>query len=139
LMIWTISLFALPLTLMLFKFSRLCNLPDPYQSPKFRPMIRSSPVLLQSIHLTQLHQANSLAPTTTSTLPRIKFVVPGLDHDAVETFGPYPVEILLNGQVISRILEDQQMLRLNCLGDFFPQITISEPSVPVATLLPRVL
>jgi hypothetical protein len=71
--LWTISLFAQ--ALMLFKFSRRCNLPEPYQFPKFRLVITSSPVLFPSIHLTQLYQANSLAPTTTSTLPRIKFVV----------------------------------------------------------------
>jgi hypothetical protein len=32
-MIQTISLFAQPLTVMLLKFSRQCNLPDPCQSP----------------------------------------------------------------------------------------------------------
>jgi hypothetical protein len=48
---------------------------SPYQSPKIRLMIPSSPVLLLSSHLTQLYQTNSLAPMTTSTLPRIKFVV----------------------------------------------------------------
>jgi hypothetical protein len=37
------------------------------------------------------------------------------------------------------ILEDQQMLRCHCLADFFLHITISGPSVPVATLLRRVL
>jgi hypothetical protein len=74
-MIWTISLFAQPLILMLFKFSRRCNLPDRDQSPKFRLVMTSSPVLLPSIHLTQLYQTNSLAPTTASTLPRIKFVL----------------------------------------------------------------
>jgi hypothetical protein len=62
------------LTLMLFKFSRRYNLPDTYQSPKFRSVITSSPVLLPSIHLMQLYQTNSLSPTTTSTFPRIKFV-----------------------------------------------------------------
>jgi hypothetical protein len=65
--------------------------------------------------------------------------VPSLDHDAVETFDPYPAEISLNVQIMSRILENQQVLRFNCLGDFFPQITISEPFVPVAALLRRVL
>jgi hypothetical protein len=40
---------------------------------------------------------------------------------------------------MSRILEDQQVLRFNCLGDFFPQITISGPSVPVPLLLRSVL
>jgi hypothetical protein len=30
--------------------------------------------LLPAIYLTQLYQTNSLTPTTTSTLPRIKFV-----------------------------------------------------------------
>jgi hypothetical protein len=40
---------------------------------------------------------------------------------------------------MSRILEDQQVLRFNCPGDVFPQIIISGPSVPVATLLCRVL
>jgi magnesium-transporting ATPase (P-type) len=74
-MIWTISLFAHPLALMLFKFSRRCNLPDLYQSPNFRLVITLSPVLLLSIHLTQLYQTNSFAPTTTSTLPRVKFIV----------------------------------------------------------------
>jgi hypothetical protein len=62
---------------------------------------------------------------------------PGLDHAAVETFGPYLTEILLNVQIISRILEDQQVLPVHCLGDFFPQITISRLSAPVATLLHR--
>jgi hypothetical protein len=65
--------------------------------------------------------------------------VPGLDRDAVETFDPDRAEIPLNVQIMSRIPEDQQMLRFNCLGDFFPRITISGPSVPVATLLRRVL
>jgi hypothetical protein len=65
--------------------------------------------------------------------------VPSLDHGGTETFDPYRAEIPLNVQIMSRILEDQQMLRFNCLGDFFPQITISGPSVPVATLLRRVL
>jgi hypothetical protein len=65
--------------------------------------------------------------------------VPSLDHDAIETFDPDPAEIPLNVRIMSRILENQQMLRFNCLGDFFPQIAISGPSVPVATLLRRVL
>jgi hypothetical protein len=60
--------------------------------------------------------------------------VPSLDHDVVEAFDPYQAV-----QIISRILEDQQMLRFNCFGDFFPQVTISGPFVPVARLLPRVL
>jgi hypothetical protein len=33
--------------------------------------------------------------------------VPSLDHDAVETFDSHPAEILLNVQIMSRILEDQ--------------------------------
>jgi hypothetical protein len=64
--------------------------------------------------------------------------VPSFDHDAVETFDQYPAEIPLNVQIISRIFEDQQILRFNCLGDFFPYIAISGPSVPVATILCRV-
>jgi hypothetical protein len=64
---------------------------------------------------------------------------PSLDHDAVETFDPYLAEIPLNVQIMSRIPENQQVLRFNCLGDFFPIITISGPSVPVTTLLYRVL
>jgi hypothetical protein len=75
LVIWTISLFAQLLTLTLFKFPRRCNLPDPYRSPKFRLVMTSSPVFLPSIHLTQFDQTNSLGPKTTSTPPRIKFVV----------------------------------------------------------------
>jgi hypothetical protein len=65
--------------------------------------------------------------------------VPSLDHDAVERFDSHPGEIRLNVQIMSRILEDQQMLRPNRLEDFFPQITISGPSVPIATVLRRVL
>jgi hypothetical protein len=34
---------------------------------------------------------------------------------------------------MSQILGDQQVLQFNCLGDFFPQVTISGPIVPVAT------
>jgi hypothetical protein len=74
-MIWTVSLFAQPLTLMLFKSSRRCNLSDPCQFPKFRLVITPSLVLLPSIHLTQLYQESSLAPATTWTLPRVTFVV----------------------------------------------------------------
>jgi hypothetical protein len=33
--------------------------------------------------------------------------VPSLNHNAVETFDPYPAEIPLNVQIMSRILEDQ--------------------------------
>jgi hypothetical protein len=60
--------------MMLFEFSKRCNLPDPYQSPKIRLVITPSPVLPPSIHLIQLYQENSLVPTT-SRFPRIKFVV----------------------------------------------------------------
>jgi hypothetical protein len=65
--------------------------------------------------------------------------VPSLDYDAVRIFDPYTAEIPLNVQIMPRILEDQQVLRFNCLGDFFPQIIISGPSVPVATPLRGVL
>jgi hypothetical protein len=37
-------------------------------------------------------------------------LVPSLDHDAFETFDPYPAKILFNVQIMSRILEDQQVL-----------------------------
>jgi hypothetical protein len=47
----------------------------PYPSPKFRLVITSSLVWLPSIHMTQLYQTNSLAPTTTSMLTRIRLVV----------------------------------------------------------------
>jgi hypothetical protein len=60
---------------MLLKFSRRCAFPDPDQSPIFRLVITSSPVLPPSIHLTQHYQTNSLAPMITLTLERIKFVV----------------------------------------------------------------
>jgi hypothetical protein len=33
--------------------------------------------------------------------------VPSLDHDAVETFDPYPAEIPLNVKILSQIVEDQ--------------------------------
>jgi hypothetical protein len=36
--------------------------------------------------------------------------VPNLDHDAVEIFDPYQAAIHLNVQIMSWILEDQQML-----------------------------
>jgi hypothetical protein len=65
--------------------------------------------------------------------------VSSLDHDAVETFDPYPAEIPLNVQNMSRILEDQQMLQFNYLRDFFPQIIIFGHSVPATRLLRRVL
>jgi hypothetical protein len=65
--------------------------------------------------------------------------VPSFDHDAVETFDPYPTEIPLNVQIMPRILEDQQVFQINYLGDFFAQITMSGPSVPVVTLLCGVL
>jgi hypothetical protein len=40
---------------------------------------------------------------------------------------------------MSRVLEDQQVLRFNCLGDIILQSYISRPSVLIATLLRRVL
>jgi hypothetical protein len=46
----------------------------PWPIPQFRLVITSSPVLPASIHLMQLYQMNSLGPTTSSTLPKIKFV-----------------------------------------------------------------
>jgi hypothetical protein len=39
--------------------------------------------------------------------------VPSFGHDAVETFDPHPAEIPLNVQIMSRIHEDQQVLRFN--------------------------
>jgi hypothetical protein len=65
--------------------------------------------------------------------------VPSLDHDAVEMFDPCPDEILLNVQIMSRVLEDQEVLRFNCLGDILRQSYISGPSAFVAMLLCRVL
>jgi hypothetical protein len=65
--------------------------------------------------------------------------VTNLDHDAVETFDPFPAVIPLSVQIMSQIFQDQQVLRFNCLGDIILQIPISRPSVPVATLLCRVL
>jgi hypothetical protein len=65
--------------------------------------------------------------------------IPSLDHDTVEKFDPCPDEIPFNVQIMSWILEDQQMLRFNCLRDIAPQSDISGPSVPVVTLLRRVL
>jgi hypothetical protein len=96
-------------------------------------------VLLPSIHLTQLYQTNSLAEECFDIPEDQILCVPSVDHDAVEPFDPYPAEILLNIQIMSRVLEGQQVLRFNCIGDFFPQITISGLFVPVATLLRGVL
>jgi hypothetical protein len=60
-----------------------------------------------------------LCPTDYSDAPKdYNRCVPSLNHCAVETFDPYSAEIPLNIQIMSRILEDQQMLRFNCLGDF---------------------
>jgi hypothetical protein len=39
--------------------------------------------------------------------------VPSLDHDPVETFDLCPAEIPLNIQIMSGILDDQQMLQFN--------------------------
>jgi hypothetical protein len=36
--------------------------------------------------------------------------VSSLDHDAVEILDPYPAEIILNAQIMSRFLEEQQVL-----------------------------
>jgi hypothetical protein len=47
--------------------------------------------------------------------------VPSLDYDAVEIFDPRPNEIPLSVQIMSRVLEDQQVLRFNCLGETVPQ------------------
>jgi hypothetical protein len=44
-------------------------------NPKFRLVIVSNQVLVPSTHLTQLSQKNSLAPMTTSTLPRIRLIM----------------------------------------------------------------
>jgi hypothetical protein len=44
--------------------------------------------------------------------------VPSLDRDFVETFDPYPAETPLNVQIMSWILDDQQVFRFNCWGDF---------------------
>jgi hypothetical protein len=63
--------------------------------------------------------------------------VPRLDEDAVEIFDPYSDEISLNIQIMSRIFEDQHVLRFNCLGDIVPQIHISRSPMPAATLLHR--
>jgi hypothetical protein len=46
---------------------------------------------------------------------------PSLDYDAVEIFDLCPDEIPLNVQIMSRVLEEQQVFRLNCLGDIAPQ------------------
>jgi hypothetical protein len=46
--------------------------------------------------------------------------VPSLEHDAVEIVDPCPDEIPLNVQIMSRLLEDQRVLRFNCLGDIVP-------------------
>jgi hypothetical protein len=89
------SLFAQPLMLMKFKFSRRCNLPDPCQSPRFRLVITSSPIFLPWIHLMQLYQTNSLAPTNYFDAPEDQIrCVPSLNHDVVETFDPYPLRYL---------------------------------------------
>jgi hypothetical protein len=61
--------------------------------------------------------------------------VPSLDHEAVETFDSYPAEIPLNIQIMSQILENKPVLQFNCFVDFFTQITVPEPSVPVAIFL----
>jgi hypothetical protein len=48
-------------------------------------------------------------------------------------------KIPLNVHIMSRVLEDQEVLPFNCLGDIVPQSYIFRPSVPAATLLCRVL
>jgi hypothetical protein len=60
--------------------------------------------------------------------------IASLNHNAVEIFDPYPAEILFNVQIMSQTVKNQQMVRFNCRGDMLPQITMSRPSVPVATL-----
>jgi hypothetical protein len=65
--------------------------------------------------------------------------VPRFKHDIVEIVDFCPDEIHFNVQIMSLVLEDQQVLRFNCLGDIVPQSYVSGPSVPVATLLHQVL
>jgi hypothetical protein len=103
LMIWMVSLFDHPLTLMLFKFSGRCNLSDPCQFPKFRLVIMSSLVLLPSIHLIQLCQANSLAPTAISTLPWTKFVV-------------FPVSVMMLLKHLIRTRLRYLLMLISCYG-----------------------
>jgi hypothetical protein len=126
--------------MMLFKFSRQCNLPNPLPITQISPgdNVESG---IASIDLSDANLADEfLYPDDYFDAPEDQIrCVPSLDHDAVEIFYPYPTEIPPNVQIMSRILEDQQVLRLNCLLDFFPQITIPGSSVPVTTLLRRVL
>jgi hypothetical protein len=60
--------------------------------------------------------------------------VPSFDHDAAQMVDQYPAETPLNPEIMSIILEDQQPLRFDCLGDMPPG-----PSVPVATVHHRVI
>jgi hypothetical protein len=140
LMIWTTALFAHPLTLMLFKFSRRWNLREPSQSPQISPgdNVESGVGSIDPSDATLVKELPCPDDYVDAPEDQIDCVF-SLDHDAVEIFDPCPDEIPLNVQIMSWALEDQQVLRFNCLGDIVAQSYISGPSVSVAMLLCRVL
>jgi hypothetical protein len=63
----------------------------------------------------------------------------GVEYDAAETMHPHPVDIPRNIDIIAGILQDPQVLRLNCLGDALFNIIPSTDPVPMATVLHRAL
>jgi hypothetical protein len=105
LMIWTISLFAQSLTLMLFKFSRRCAFQTATNSPIFRDDGDSSIAFIDPSDPTlseefRCRDGDFEAPDDIRCIP-------SLDHDPLETFDPDAAEVSLNVQILSRILEEQ--------------------------------
>jgi hypothetical protein len=114
-----------PLTLMLFKLSRRCNLPDRNQSQNSAgDNVESGIASIDRSDATLSDEFPCPDDYFDAPWDQIHCVL-SLNHDVIKIFDPYPAEIPFNVQIMSRILEDQQMLPFNCLGDFFHEITIS--------------
>jgi hypothetical protein len=65
--------------------------------------------------------------------------LPGVEYQAPENGYPHPVDIPRNVDIIAGVLQDAQVLRLNCLGDALPDIIPFTDPVPMATDLHRAL
>jgi hypothetical protein len=63
----------------------------------------------------------------------------GVENYAPEMVHSHPVDIPRNIDIIAGILQDAQLLRLNCLGDALPDINPFTDPVPLTTVLHRPL
>jgi hypothetical protein len=68
----------------------------------------------------------------TDSRPRVEYQAPEIVH-------PPPVDIPRNIDIIAGILQDPQVLPLNCLGDALPDIIPFTDSAPMVTVLHQAL